>query len=432
MRVLQFRTLCDSGGVSSSMLLLGRQLAERGIDCEYWFCRSSNRLSEFEALAPTTLAPMPKLVERLAVGDIDFVQMTASDPGAELVGRLARDKARVIVTARGALSDHWTRDNCFAYTAISQGMAEVNQPYTDLQIEVIRNSIDLSRFNVLPRSVGSESPVLAFVGRTKSNEKDFPRFTRIASLLVARGMRVWIADPHEGSWQNFEGTGATRVEPERWGPVSHASMPDFYRDVAASNGVVLMTSLTEGFGNVAPEAAACGARVAAPDVMGLREAIVDRVTGRLFPADADDATVAAMLHDWIQQPHDSDAVAAATRREFSPTVMMDAYAAIYERQTPRLWPADVRPAPRVTREMPLLLEHLKKQRTWRAEFEWKAAMDLGNAGLGQETRQAMTMALRTAPAQFANARSARQFVRMSRAIMGSYVRRSRSSRAARG
>ena len=53
-----------------------------------------------------------------------------------------------------------------------------------------------------------------------------------------------------------------------------------------------MTSRSEGFGNVAPEAAACGARVAAPDVMGLREAIVDGVTGMLYPAAASDDEVA--------------------------------------------------------------------------------------------------------------------------------------------
>ncbi|MEO7996050.1 MAG: glycosyltransferase, partial [Gemmatimonadaceae bacterium] len=270
------------------MLLLGRQLASRGIASEYWFCKGSNRLQEFIAQSPTTLGPISQLAKRLNRGDVDIVQMTASDPGAEIVAQLARGKARVIVTARGALCDSWNHDQCFAYTAISKGMAEVNQPYTDLEIEVVRNSIDLDRFGPVTQADATSggSPIVAFVGRTKSAEKDFPRFTRIASRLIKHGARVWIADPHEATWANFTGSDVVEINVERWGRVTSAGIADFYRAVAASNGVVLMTSITEGFGNVAPEAAACGARVAAPNVMGLREAIVDGVTGRLFAADA--------------------------------------------------------------------------------------------------------------------------------------------------
>ncbi len=404
------------------MLLLGRQMASRGIDCEYWFSRGSNRLPEFLATGQARLATMSQLAQRLEKNDVEVVQMTASDPGAEIVAQLAQGNARVIVTARGALSDIWNARNCFAYTAISKGMAAVNQPYSDVEIEVVRNSIDLDRFvaNSDTRRDAS-APIVAFVGRTKSPEKDFPRFTRIASRLVAQGTRVWIADPHEGSWSNFEGTGAVPIHAERWAPVPHTEIADFYRAVAASNGVVLMTSLSEGFGNVAPEAAACGARVAAPDVLGLREAVVDGVTGRLFAANQDDDSVAAMLSEWMATPHDGNAVAAAARREFSPTVMMDAYASIYARRSPRL--VGVRPAvTNVPAEMPLLLEHLHRQREWRADFTWKAAMNLGDAGMGRATRRAMALALRTAPSQFVNATGARQFVRMTRAIVGSLLR----------
>lgn len=405
------------------MLLLGRQLAGRGIACEYWFCKGSNRLAEFNAQGRTTLGPISQLAKRLNRGDVDIVQMTASDPGAEVVAQLAKGKARVIVTARGALCDIWNHDKCFAYTAISKGMAEVNQPYTDLEIEVVRNSIDLDRFSPVAHAEVklSAAPIVAFVGRTKSPEKDFARFTRIASRLIKRGARVWIADPHEATWSNFSGADVVEINVERWTRVPSTEIAEFYRAVAASNGVVLMTSITEGFGNVAPEAAACGARVAAPDVMGLREAIVDGVTGRLFAADASDDDVAAMLDQWMKSTHDQHAVSAAARREFSPAVMMDAYAEIYARNSSRLH-AGARPQPAQTAEMPHLLAHLAKSRLWRARFAWESAMDLGDAGLGSQTRHALSLAIRTAPSQFLNATGLRQFVRMSRAIAGSMLR----------
>src|SRR3954468_942238 len=117
MRVLLFRSLCDTGGVSSSMLLLGRQLKSRGVEREYWFCQSSNRFAEFEADGGATLGPLSELAPRLARGDFDVVHMTATDPAAELVARLA-GPTRVVVTARGAIADIWSHDNCHAYTAI--------------------------------------------------------------------------------------------------------------------------------------------------------------------------------------------------------------------------------------------------------------------------------------------------------------------------
>ncbi|MEO8562662.1 MAG: glycosyltransferase [bacterium] len=409
MRVLLFRMLCDTGGVSSSMLLLGRQMAKRGIDCEYWFCQPSSRLPEFTATGRATVGPLSALAKRLERGDVDVVQMTASDPAAELVARIA-GRARVIVTARGALADIWHRDNCFAYTAISKGMAEVNQPYTELEIEVVRNAIDVDAY-APPRASVPGAPIVAFVGRTTGLEKNFPRFTRIARRLADRGARVWIADPHKANWSKFEGKPVERIETERWEPVSHAAIPEFYRDVAASGGVVLMTSTSEGFGNVAPEAAACGARVAAPDVMGLREAIVPGVTGMLYPAAASDDEVAEQLQDWLQQPHDMQACAEAACVEFSPTVMLDGYSAIYERREQRLRAAASPAMPARSEDAPgmaVLFEHLEKQRTWRAAFSRHAAEDLASAGYRGLALHALAGGFRASPKQFLSRTGLRQ------------------------
>src|SRR3954469_8963177 len=100
MRVLLFRMLCDTGGVSSSMLLLGRGLERRGIDCEYWFCQPSSRLPEFTATGRWAVGPRAGRAQRLERGGVDGVQMTAAAPAALVVARLAA-RARVIVTARG-------------------------------------------------------------------------------------------------------------------------------------------------------------------------------------------------------------------------------------------------------------------------------------------------------------------------------------------
>lgn len=415
MRVLLFRNLCDRGGVSSSMLLLGREMEKRGIGCEYWFLKGSDRLPDFEATGRATVAPLSALAARLERGDVDVVQMTASDPAAEVVSMMARvTPAKVLVTARGALADIWDRTNCFAYSAISKGMATVNQPYTDVEIEVVRNAIDIDRFTPGP-AVSGGAPIVAFVGRTSDAIKDFPRFTRIAKRLVAKGARVWIADPHRAGWEHFTGKPVEVLETERWGRVAHEEIPDFYRAVAASGGVVLMTSRSEGFGNVAPEAAACGAWVVAPDVLGLNEAVLDGVTGNLFPADASDDEVASLIEGWMAVRRDPRATSDAARREFASSVMMDGYERIYERKEQKIVTAG-RAGPSLRSGRQHLEEHLAKQRTWRAAVAREAAIGLANDGRTQLALGALGVALRAEPGAFLSRQGFRQLLSTMRRI----------------
>jgi glycosyltransferase involved in cell wall biosynthesis len=399
------------------MLLLGKQLSANGVDNEYWFFQSSNRFPEFKETGRATLGPISQLIPRLDRRDFDVIHMTATDPAAPLIARLAGG-ARVVVTARGGISDLWNHTNCHAYTAISQGMAELNQPYTDLKMEVVRNSIDVTRY--APPS-GDEPttgpPIVAFVGRTTSPEKNFPRFVRIAEQLAKRkDVRIWIADPHKSNWDRMYGSGLPNLEVGRWEMVPHAQMPDFYRSVAVSGGVVLITSVSEGFGNVAPEAAACGARVASVDVLGLREAVVDGVTGRLFPADASDEDAAARVEAWMAEPHDAKAVSDAAMREFSPTLMVEKYLAIYRRKEQLLVRRPV-PLPSDTPEYRHLLGHLRRQLGWRAEFYRSAAVDLAGAGYRREALAALGVAVRAAPSQFLTKLAVRQVLSVGKRVV---------------
>jgi glycosyltransferase involved in cell wall biosynthesis len=320
------------------------------------------------------------------------------------------------VTARGAIADIWNHTNCHAYTAISKGMAALNQPYTDVEIEVVRNSIEVGRYSP-PAERAAGAPIVAFAGRTTSHEKNFARFTRIAQHLVAQGARVWIADPHEAGWDRFTAPNVAKFPVERWQRVSHADMPDFYRAIAASGGVLVITSMSEGFGNVAPEAAACGARVAAHDVIGLREAVVDGVTGRLFPISMSEIDVAAMLERWLAEPHDMMAVSEATKREYSPSVMVEGYLSAYARPKARLVTAKL-PPPADTPELKHLLGHLRDQGNWRAQFEREAAVHLMRASYKRRAVAALGMAFRAAPGQFLGPSAARQVITIGRGLIG--------------
>ena len=85
MRVLFFRGLCDTGGVSSWMLSLERELRTRGVQCSYFFCEGSSRLADFERIAPTTVAPIEALIDRVATDAYDVLHIVSADPLAEIL-----------------------------------------------------------------------------------------------------------------------------------------------------------------------------------------------------------------------------------------------------------------------------------------------------------------------------------------------------------
>jgi hypothetical protein len=118
-----------------------------------------------------------------------------------------------------------------------------------------------------------------------------------------------------------------------------AEIPAFYQAVAASGGVVLMTSRYEAFGLVAIEAAAAGAATIGTDVLGLREAILPEY-GTTFSATATDAEITTLVEDWIAANPPSLASCArradAVAARFSLSQMTDAYLSVYERAAPRL------------------------------------------------------------------------------------------------
>jgi glycosyltransferase involved in cell wall biosynthesis len=368
MRVLLFRYLCDTGGISTWMQEHARELRRQGVEPHFWFCTASVRLDEFRELGPTTLAPMSDLVRAIEAGAYDVIHISSSDPRAELLS-LMQPRPKIVASNRGALSDYWQSRNCFARTAVSRGMARLDQPMTDLVVEPVPNGFDGSRFTP-PDATIVGTPIVAWVGRTTDLAgKDFPRFTRIASRLAGRPIRLWVGDGHGADWSQFAVPPCARVDIERWERVPHVAMPDWYRAVAASGGLVVMTSPSEGFGWVAVEAAASGARTLAPRVVGLTETVIDGVTGSLFPPDASDDEVAGRVLAMLEQ---RDGVAEMRRRSevardtFSLERMTRAYLEIYSRtdirlaaNAPAVLPVPPDPATAV------LFQRLQAMRKWR-------------------------------------------------------------------
>jgi glycosyltransferase involved in cell wall biosynthesis len=343
MKVLLLKYSGGTGGIMSWLLVHADELQRQGIDCDFWFCFGGQRFKEFERRG-ARVGTVTELVKELERGAYDVVHIINDDPLGDLIP-LLRPAPKLVVTSQGRLAE-WKGGDCFAYTAVSRGTAALNQCLTNLEVEYIPNAVDCEKFTP-PPAFSSGRPIIAWAGRTTDVQKDFPRFTRIAASLADKGFRFWVADAHGAAWDSFRADPSCREIPiERWERVPHQEMPQFYRDIAASGGALLMTSRLEGLSMVVIEAGACGAGTIAPAVTGLQECVIGGASGMLFKPDASDAEVAEVVLRWLAlgTPESRiESCAQAIRHEFSGERMTRKYLDIYHRREQRFFHGESSP-----------------------------------------------------------------------------------------
>lgn len=158
----------------------------------------------------------------------------------------------------------------------------VNRGMDPALIEVIPNGIDLAAFTPAPDGRRSETPTVLYLGRLQ-RYKRVDLILRAGARLLAAGhdLRVVIAgrgdrDAALRSLARELGIG-DRVDFR--GRVTDPERLDLFR----RSWVHVLTSPNEGWGIANVEAAACGTPTVASDSPGLRESVVDGVTGFLVP-----------------------------------------------------------------------------------------------------------------------------------------------------
>ncbi|MGH2463343.1 MAG: glycosyltransferase [Candidatus Limnocylindria bacterium] len=189
-----------------------------------------------------------------------------------LLAALLRGLPLVVYAHGGDVRDAAQRSAIHRWLATrvvrSAAAVVVNSTETAAQVErlggrpeVIPPGIDLARFHPSPRP--SAHTVLYLGGEAQHKGVEVAR--RLADTLV--------------------------------GPGIHEVDPDQVPSLVAEHDVVLVPSLEEPFGLVAAEAAASGRWVVASDVGGLRDIVVNGVSGTLV-ADGDFASALASVPDY--------------------------------------------------------------------------------------------------------------------------------------
>lgn len=186
--------------------------------------------------------------------------------------------------------------------AVSESTAQdlVRRGIPRERIVVIHNGVDLDRYRPDPGAARFESPTFAYVGRLK-RYKGLETVLEAVARLVAEGESVYLfiagRGDHEGALKERARRLGLSTVVQFCGFVSEDEKLRLLRRVWA----MLNPSPKEGWGIANIEAAACGTPVLASDSPGLRDSVLDGVSGLLVPH-GDAAALARAMERLVWEP----------------------------------------------------------------------------------------------------------------------------------
>jgi glycosyltransferase involved in cell wall biosynthesis len=187
----------------------------------------------------------------------------------------------------------------------------ISDGYDASKIAVIRNGVDLTRFDNLPSRVNLrrelglpyDTPLVGVVSRL-TRLKGLEHFLEAAAIVRSRVPAVRFLVVGETSPVDRHYLGELRAHAARCGVAEHVTFTGLRSDVPAvlaSFTVSVMPSLNEALSNVVLESMAAGAPTVATHVGGTPEAVIDGVTGILVPP-ADSAALADAIVHLLNNP----------------------------------------------------------------------------------------------------------------------------------
>ena len=232
----------------------------------------------------------------------------------------------------------------------------VKDGYDPSSITIIRNGVDLSRFDARPdpqrlrRELGvpDGTPLVAVVSRL-TRLKGLEHFLEAAAAISTRVPDARFLVVGETSPMDRAYLGELQQYAERLGVADRVMFTGLRTDIPAllaSVNVAVMPSLNEALSNVLLESMAAGAPTVATRVGGTPEALVDGVTGLLVPP-ADTTALATAIVRLLNNPSLATHLGRAARLRiadaFSVKRMVsateDLYLELLERKQRRRLPA---------------------------------------------------------------------------------------------
>lgn len=337
MRILLVSSSLAMGGAEIIIRLLADTLLASGHDVRVLSYSSEGHEEIFGDFPSERLLfqESHSLTATLAADDFDVVHATTWACAGGLLDAVSRARFRgsVVVTCHGTYLPHPHDSRASILTAVSMATARRVRPHVNKEVEVVYNGIDLDLFRPVKRTPQSR-PVILWVGRPHDLNKDFNGFAALVGALAHSDLDFTVV-----SADNDERTVSVR----EWFPgkvqvlrhVVRAELPAVYSAVAASGGMLVSTSLSEGLPLCVLEAMACGCPVVAPDVGGISEVVTNESTGLLYSrSDGIEGLgrrVVALAADAAMRKRIAEGATEQVTSRFSAQAMTARYVALYER-----------------------------------------------------------------------------------------------------
>ncbi|HKC56120.1 MAG TPA: glycosyltransferase [Vicinamibacterales bacterium] len=380
-RVLNVVPTLMCGGTENQFMALARTLDRTRFDVEFACLRRwggfveeleqrNIPLTEYPVptfRSVTALAQQARLARHIVrrgvqiVHAYNFYGNVFATPPARLVAPVTiasiRDRAPYLTSMQKRVQRYACQfADCILVNADAVKDWLIGDGYDASKISVIRNGVDLSRFdNAPPRSelqrelgLPDGTPLVGVISRL-TRLKGLEHFLEAAAMVRARVPNARFLIAGETSPMDREYLGELQQYAERCGVAESVIFTGLRRDVPAvlsSLDVSVMPSLNEALSNVVLESMAAGAPTVATRVGGTPEAIVDGVNGVLVPP-ADSRALADaivhLLHDTRLATHLGTAARAHIVDHFSIRRMVrsteDLYVELLERKQRKRLPS---------------------------------------------------------------------------------------------
>ena len=330
-RVLNVVPTLMCGGTENQFMALARTLDRTRFDVEFACLRRwggfveeleqrSIPLTEYPVAtfrSVTALAQQARLVRHIVRRDVQIVHAynfygnVFATPPARLVAPVTiasiRDRAPYLTAMQKRVQRYACQfADCILVNADAVRDWLIGEGYDASKVSVIRNGVDLSRFDAPPpraqlrRELGlpDDTPLVGVISRL-TRLKGLEHFLEAAAMVRSRVPNARFLIAGETSPMDREYLGELRQYAERCGVAKDVIFTGLRGDVPAvlsSLSVSVMPSLNEALSNVVLESMAAGAPTVATRVGGTPEAIVDGVNGVLVPPADSAALASAIVH----------------------------------------------------------------------------------------------------------------------------------------